>query len=95
MDAGQSCGQEGLREEDVETGVRCGVIFRRDQRRERTGRTWIGLVKLELLRGYHSSSCGGVIYYMYNTSTPFYPFIPQEMRQTSVNVDRCRLLALR
>jgi hypothetical protein len=25
----------------------------------------------ELLRGYHSSSSGGVIYYMYNTSTPF------------------------
>jgi hypothetical protein len=28
-------------------------------------------MELELLRGYHSSSSGGVIYYMYNTSTPF------------------------
>jgi hypothetical protein len=37
----------------------------------------LGVLEMEigLWRGYHSSSCGGVIYYMYNTSTFFYPSI--------------------
>ena len=43
---------------------------------------------MELLRGYHSSSYGGVIYNITCTILLHLSTHPTKMRQTSVNVDR-------